>query len=265
MRSLCALGLLMILRTAGAATPLVVYDDALRNGFNDRSWTTTYSLANTSPVHAGTKSISFTASNFEGLQFVADNVEFNLADYQSATFWVNGGSAGSQSLTLYVSDNYAAVGDTYDVATLIGGGAIPKNSWKQVTLDFDAAGLTFGTFNGIVIQDRTGGAGQPVLYVDDIEFMPRTSPPPSGGTVECHRRHRVERASVQSADFRRRVRRRHAQCADGLYGRPLGRQFDDTLQLASRHRQQGVRLLVPQRTRRQRCGPAETIRRPTNS
>ena len=183
MRSLCALGLLLILRTAGAATPLVVYDDALRNGFNDRSWTTTYSLANTSPVHAGTKSISFTASNFEGLQFVADNVEFNLADYQSATFWVNGGSAGSQSLTLYVSDNYAAVGDTYDVATLISGGAIPKNSWKQVTLDFDTAGLTFGTFNGIVIQDSTGGAGQPVLYVDDIEFTPRTSPPPSGGIV----------------------------------------------------------------------------------
>ena len=187
MRTTSACLLLLLSGTASAVPPLAVYDNALQSGFNDRSWSTNYSLANLSPVHGGADSIRFNAANYQGVQLVADNLEFNLVDYASVTFWVNGGTAGAQTLTLYVSDNYAAVNNlTFDVATLIPGGAVPQNAWAQVTLDFDSVGFTSGTFNGVVIQDRSGGGGQPPVYIDDITFNPRTTPPPpppAGGTV----------------------------------------------------------------------------------
>ena len=179
MRSICAFALFVLCGTTNAATALVVYDNALENGFNDRSWSTTYSLTNTNPVHSGTKSISFAASGYEGLQFVADNIEFNVIDYQSATFWIDGGSAGGQSLDVYIADNYGQVGTKVSLNSgITGGGAIPKNTWTQVTIDFNSIGLVSGTFNGIIIQDNSGGAGQPPVYIDDVEFNPSNAPPP---------------------------------------------------------------------------------------
>ena len=68
-----------------------------------------------------------------------------------------------------------------------GGGGIPANAWATATLDFDSAGLTFGTFNCFVIMDADGNndvaSGQPAAYIDQIVFNPRTTAPPGGGTV----------------------------------------------------------------------------------
>ncbi len=98
-----AIGLLAFLLTPcaiGATSPLVIYDNALESAFADGSWASSgdYSLAATSPAYGGSgKSIRFVAHNWGGLQFVANNVEFNLVDYQSLTFYVNGGTAGARS------------------------------------------------------------------------------------------------------------------------------------------------------------------------
>ncbi len=162
---------------------LNIYTDSLQNGFTNQSWSTTYSLTNTSPVHSGTDSIRFVASGYRGIQFVNNNAEFNFADYQSVTFWINGGSGGGQALNVYLSDNYGLVSDQYDVGSLATGGTIAANSWKQVTLDFNSVGLTNGTFNGFVIQDATGGGGQAAVYVDDIVFNARTTALPVGASV----------------------------------------------------------------------------------
>jgi hypothetical protein len=183
-------GLLLFVLIAASnagATSLGVYSDALANGFTDQSWANIadYDLANGAPVHAGSDSIRFTPDVWGGLQFVANAAEFNFIDYQDLSFWVHGGSgagAGGQTIWLIVTDNYGAVSATIDVATLVPGGVLQADTWQQATLDFDAADLTVGTFNGINIMDGTGTL-QHALYIDDIVFDERTSAPPGGGSV----------------------------------------------------------------------------------
>lgn len=177
--------LLLLPAAAHPASTLVVYDGSLENGFADSSWAPTadYSLTNTSPTYGGgSHSIRFAAGGWGGLQFVAGNSEFDAVDYQSVTFYVNGGSTGGQQLQMYVCDDYNAVSATYAVASLIGGG-IPKNAWTQVTLDFNAASLTYGSFDCIVVMDATGGGAQSPVYIDQIQFNPRTTALPGGATV----------------------------------------------------------------------------------
>jgi len=182
--------LLLSLALHAAVPPLVIYDNALQTPYvNGGSWANAgdYSLTNTSPVFgSGGNSIRFVARSWGGLQFVA-SPEFNLADYQSLSFQVHGGTAGGQKLQAYVCDNYNAIGTPVSVASLIPGGAgIPKNSWATATFDFNNAGLTFGTFNCVVIMDADGNndaAGQPAAYIDQIVFNPRTTAIPGGTTV----------------------------------------------------------------------------------
>ncbi len=190
MRLLIGILALLLLSSAAAATaPLIVYDNTLENGFADGSWAnaTDYSLTNTSPVYGSSgDSVRFVARSWGGLQFVASNTEFNLADYQNVTFYVNGGSAGGQLLQMYVCDDYNAISSQYPLGSLITGGTVPKNAWAAVTLDFDTADLTYGTFNCLVIMDANGSndaSGQPAAYIDQIVFTPRTSPPPAGAVV----------------------------------------------------------------------------------
>jgi hypothetical protein len=175
--------------SSAGATSLVMYADALENGFTDQSWAAAgdYDLSNTSPVHAGADSIAFTPNGWGGLQFVAKGSEFNLIDYQDLTFWVHGGSAGGQTIWVIVTDNYVSVSATIDVATLVPGGVIEPGTWQLATIDFDAQGLTSGTFNGLNIMDGTGTLQQP-LYIDDIVFDERTSAPPGGDPVAGRQR-----------------------------------------------------------------------------
>jgi hypothetical protein len=187
--SIFTLSLLSV--AAHAVAPLVIYDNALQGGFANGTWANSadYSLANTSPTYAGSAdSIRFVARGWGGLQFTNNTTEFNLLDYQNVTFHVHGGTSGGQKLQMYVCDNYNAIGPAVGVASLIpGGGGIPVNAWATATLDFDSAGLTFGTFNCFVIMDADGGNdvanGQPPAYIDQIVFNPRTTPPPAGATV----------------------------------------------------------------------------------
>jgi Glycoside hydrolase family 44 len=177
----------LALASNAKADALGVYADALANGFADQTWAdpADYDLANTAPVHAGADSIRFTPNTWGGLQFVAQANEFNFIDYQSLSFWVHGGSgagAGGQTIWVIVTDDYNAVSATIDVATLVPGGVIQADTWQLATLDFDAANLTVGTFNGINIMDGTGTL-QHALYIDDIGFDARTTAPPGGGSV----------------------------------------------------------------------------------
>jgi hypothetical protein len=188
MRKLGLIALMLWSCADGAA--LTLYSDALQNGYGDSSWAQAadYSLANTTPTYGGSShSIKFVARNWGGLQFVAGGTEFNVADYQSLTFQVNGGSAGGQKLQLFVCDNYDTLpSDTYPLESLMTGGSIPKNAWATVTLDFDAVQMTYGTFNCLVIMDADGNndaAGQPAVYIDQIVFNPRTVAIANGGTV----------------------------------------------------------------------------------
>src|SRR5208282_3338874 len=71
----------------------IIYDDALENGWANWSWATV-NLANTSPVHSGSHSISVTASNTPtDWQALYLNVSaMNTSGFTNLTFWINGGT-----------------------------------------------------------------------------------------------------------------------------------------------------------------------------
>jgi len=88
-RFLCLLLGLCFAVTGRAQTALVVYDDVLKNGWQDWSWGVR-DFNNASPVHSGAKSIKATLNTWEAISFW--HSAFNSGLYASVSFWANGGS-----------------------------------------------------------------------------------------------------------------------------------------------------------------------------
>ncbi len=163
------------LRVQGQAS-LPVYTDNLVNGFQDWSWLPD-NLANTSPVHTGSHSISATATNswealsFEQPIFNSYQGGFNSTLYSAFIFWANGGSTGGQLLQVYFQ--YGSSGTSGPAYSLT---ALPANSWQQFTIPL-ASLLPAGTsnLNRINIQLTPNGTTN-TFYVDDISFTAQPAP-----------------------------------------------------------------------------------------
>jgi hypothetical protein len=187
-RWLLSLSLLFTLslhpNAAPTAADLLIYDDALQNGFNDWGWAP-HSLANASPVYSGTNSISISfAGNYDGLWLVKDpGPAINLSNYGDLRFAIHGGSAGGQQLSIKVGDT-AGSGAVYPTASvslnpyLPGGPA--ANQWSVVTIPLSAFGLS--AFGNLALQSDVSGS-QPTFYIDDIRLIGNTTPPVTSATV----------------------------------------------------------------------------------
>jgi len=169
-----------------AQSPLPIYTDALTNSFEDWSWAA-HNLANPSPVHSGTRSISVSASAWQGLSF--HHSDFNSALYASFTFWAHGGSAGGQRLQVYAEYG----GNTAPAYTLPG--ALTANIWQQFTIPLSTLGVASRpNFNRITIQLRNDGMTG-TFYVDDVSLT--AAPVPALVNVSVN-----ATQSVQTADAR---------------------------------------------------------------
>jgi hypothetical protein len=160
-----------------SAQALVFYDDAPRAGLQDWSWTT-HDLANTSPVHAGIRSIRMEPDFYGGVYLNDPAVAHRVAQYGALTFWVHGGSGGGQALRVLPVMNGLAIG-SFAVADYVAGGAIVAGQWREVTIPFDAiTTLTHGGFEGLIVMGDAN-VDQAAVYLDDIAFQPRGAPLPS--------------------------------------------------------------------------------------
>ncbi len=165
---LCCLGLPAIARAQTADT---VYTDALVNGWTNYSWATV-NFSNTSPVQAGSDSISVSAGPYQALYL--HQTAFNSSLYGNLVFWINGGSSGGQLLQVQATLN----GNAQTVVTLP---ALAANSWQEVSIPLSSLGVANQPdMDGFWIQDRSG-ATQPTFYVDTITIT--AQPPPSAVNV----------------------------------------------------------------------------------
>jgi peptidoglycan/xylan/chitin deacetylase (PgdA/CDA1 family) len=174
-----------VARLSGRTTPpsppgsaVVIYDDALRNGYLDYSWAV-HQLAQSAVVRTGGSAISFEPDGWGALYLAGPQV--TLAANTVTDFWVHGGAAGGQNVNVAWYDGSVLRGRVSVDQVL--GRPIPAGAWTQVSVSLTAMGIAPGTpVRDLYLQDGSGG-NQSVLYVDDIRIVggtpPATTVPPT--------------------------------------------------------------------------------------
>ena len=170
--SLCPSLLLAAFTLAGPArADHAIYTDSLQSSWENWSWSTTVNLANSSPVHAGSRSVGITmTSAWAG--FSLHHADMDTSPYESLTFWIHGGGAGGQRLRIYAEFG-GTTGPSQDLPVL------PANTWQKLTFSFASLGIVGQPgFNRFTLQDRSGAA-QAAFYVDDLALVSSSTPPPA--------------------------------------------------------------------------------------
>jgi hypothetical protein len=147
----------------------IIYDDTLENSWADWGWGTR-NLANTSPVHSGTHSISANENAWEGLSFY--HADFSTSPYTNLTFWINGGPVGGQILKVQAQLGQVDTSSSYQIS------ALPSGSiWQQITIPLTALGVAnANNFDRFTIQLTSFGTVN-AYYVDDIVLVTNNAPP----------------------------------------------------------------------------------------
>ncbi|AVP98921.1 hypothetical protein C7S18_17815 [Ahniella affigens] len=150
------------------AQDVAVFADSLNAGFQNWSWATVnLNVQAPNPVYAGTRSASMEPDSFQGLYFHA-NAPLNTAGYTELRFAVHGGGTGGQNVNL-VLQNGSTIIYNQPLAGLVTGGSIAASQWREVVLPFSGPGAPSGSFDGIIVQDQSGG-NQGVLYLDEMRL-----------------------------------------------------------------------------------------------
>jgi len=151
-----------------ASGSLTIYADGLQSTWQDWSWSTSYTLADTQFVRTGSKSIRFELVSYQGV-YLHTTSSFVLSSYSNFVFYVNGGtsakSAGLASVKIY-STSGTTIGNSVDIP------AAPANQWVQVSIPISSFGVSASTqVTGFVFQSNVASTAG-TLWIDDIAFVP---------------------------------------------------------------------------------------------
>jgi len=194
-RSVAAVGVMVVLTlTAGLLSSvfgtsylvaqgtanLVIYDDDLPSGWNASTYNgATVNINNTNPVHQGTHSVAITYNDdWSGAWLVNWSGSLDASAYDTARFWVNGGTGGGYTVEFKFSFD-GEVQIVKEVTPVAG-------TWTQVEVSL--AGYPSLAIYGVDIFN-TSGTAHPTFYVDDIVLVdtgatpPPTTPPTGGPTL----------------------------------------------------------------------------------
>ncbi len=146
-----------------------IYTDSLSSGWADWSWSTMVNWSSTAYVHSGKHSVAFTyTTGWDGLSLHANN-PVQTSPYDLLRFWINGGSAGSQKLDVYVEYPGGGSGSQLNVASYTVGKAIQPRQWREVDVPLSALGAKNTQISRIDFWNPTA-ASQPTLYLDDLSL-----------------------------------------------------------------------------------------------
>ena len=145
-------------------TDRIIYDDQLENGWQDWSWSPD-NLANTSPTHSGTDSISYPAVPGTAL-FLAQQPPIATSPFVGLSFWVNGGATGLSAFQVQ-----AVAGTDYKgLKTPVSIGAVAPNTWQHITTTLDQLGVAnISDLGGFYFLN--GDNTTPTFYIDDIVLV----------------------------------------------------------------------------------------------
>jgi hypothetical protein len=155
---------------------MVIYDDALENGWQDYGWAT-LNFSNASPVYSGSASISFTdpGTSYEALFFGCS--AFNPSLYQSLSFYIYPTVAGTNELVVQ-----ASLSGNPQTGVDLSFTAAQVQNWQRITIPLSTLGVADNpNFTGFWIQNITGGPL--TFYVDAISLLALPAPNPVQLTV----------------------------------------------------------------------------------
>lgn len=155
---------------AATRSDVVVYDDALANGWQNWSWgnATTVDFSSTAQIHRGTAAVAVDLdAAFAGFS-LRTTPAINPDGYEALNFWVYGGGGGtSLNLAIQATDGGPA-GPTFAVVA-------PAGGWTEFTVNLSSLGSP-SSIARINLVDATG-TNLPVWYLDDLRLVARAVPP----------------------------------------------------------------------------------------
>lgn len=156
-----------------ASGALTLFSDSLASGFQDWSWATGYSLADTTYVHSGSKSIKFPLAAYGGIYFHSTS-SIAIGSYSTIQFYVNGGtstvSAGSVSVKIYgntATQSNVILGNAVNLPA-----AVTAGQWSLMTISISSFGVS-STVTGIAITSNVDTTA--TIWLDDIALVPASS------------------------------------------------------------------------------------------
>jgi alpha-N-arabinofuranosidase len=165
---------------------MVLYDDSFASGWQNWSWASV-NTANVAPVNSGASSIAVTAPAFTALRF--HHAPVDTQAYASLTFWINGGDAGGQILSLN-----ALIGGVEQPGSIVG--PLIANTWQKIVVPLaDLGAANNPNLTDFWLLQVTGGDA-PVFYVDDVRLdLP---PPPSVVNVKIDANKAIRRVDART-------------------------------------------------------------------
>ncbi len=162
---------------------MAVYDDALVNGWQNWSWSTTVGTE-TTIVNSGASSMAVTISG-GGLSL--HHADIDTQSYQSLTFWINGGPVGGQLLALNIERD-SGTQPALALSPLV------ANTWQKVTIPLAAIGAAnILDLNRLTFQASGGSAA--TFYLDDIRLD--LAPPPSVVNVSVDGKRKIREVDAR--------------------------------------------------------------------
>lgn len=148
----------------------VVFDDGLRNGFQNWSWAEV-DLASQVEVAEGTTSIAVTYDAYEGLYFGRGDT-FAVPANATLTFAVHGGTGPAGAIGVNLIDTAGNAAATFTVTPSPG-------AWSQVAVPVSELG-GLSTISGLWFQDSTGST-RPPIHIDNVSFVEGEPPAAQSG------------------------------------------------------------------------------------
>lgn len=155
-----AAGLVTVSAAVGAAGPVIIYDDAPGEGFQNWSWAET-DLAATAEVHSGATAMAVDYGPWEGL-YLALPTPTSLDAGATLEFWLHGGSGSTDPIQVVLVDGAHRGGTAVAVSPVPG-------QWTKHRLPVSAFGIS-SSFGGLWWQNATG-QDRATMYIDDVRLV----------------------------------------------------------------------------------------------
>lgn len=120
---------------SSSPSTVMIYDDALGNGWSDWSWSATIDLAGTSPVKVGSYAVNATLGGWGAFSPACMAGPINTFGYQGVRFWIHGGTGSDKILRFTTASDV----DNSNVSSAVDVTAI-ADTWTEVTVTIDQLG-----------------------------------------------------------------------------------------------------------------------------